>query len=209
MIVFLLEPDNFLIGKGAHSRFVYMIDFGLSKRYKSTRSGLHIPYRENKSLTGTARYASISSHNGIEQSRRDDLESIGHVIIYLCKGKLPWQGLKAKTKHKKYEKIRDTKMRTKIPSLCKGLPRAFAEYLGYVRGLAFVEDPDYTYMRGLFRTLFKEKQYEFDYKYDWDLLESEEESCLDMKELDTALEATQLTPEQIAAIEEMHTMNTT
>ena len=81
-----------------------------------------IPYRENKNLTGTARYASINAHLGIEQSRRDDLEAIGYVIVYLLKGYLPWQGIKANNKQEKYHKIMEKKMTTPVEILCKGLP---------------------------------------------------------------------------------------
>ncbi|XVE88687.1 hypothetical protein DITRI_Ditri19aG0088900 [Diplodiscus trichospermus] len=104
-----IKPDNFLMGLGRRANQVYVIDFGLSKKYRDTSTHQRIPYRENKNLTGTARYASMNTHLGIEQSRRDDLESLGYVLVYFLRGSLPWQGLKAGTKKQKYEKISEKK----------------------------------------------------------------------------------------------------
>ncbi len=117
-----IKPDNFLIGRGLRKSLVYIIDFGLSKLFRDPRTHRHIPYLEGKSLTGTARYASINTHLGIEQSRRDDMESLGYVFTYFLKGSLPWQGLKANTKRQKYERILEKKARTSLDTLCHGLP---------------------------------------------------------------------------------------
>ena len=97
-----IKPDNFLVGLGPMSHTIYIIDFGLTKKYRDAKTGQHIPYRNNKNLTGTARYASINTHLGVEQSRRDDLEGIIYVLLYFIRGSLPWQGLPAKNKHDKY-----------------------------------------------------------------------------------------------------------
>ncbi|KAL5471338.1 hypothetical protein EMCRGX_G029443 [Ephydatia muelleri] len=165
-----IKPDNFLMGIGRHCNKLFIIDFGLAKKYRDTRTKQHIPYREDKNLTGTARYASVNAHLGIEQSRRDDMESLGYVLMYFNRTSLPWQGLKAATKKQKYEKISEKKLSTPIEVLCKGFPAEFAMYLNYCRGLRFEEAPDYMYLRQLFRILFRTLNHQYDYTFDWTLL---------------------------------------
>jgi len=165
-----IKPDNFLMGIGRHCNKVFLIDFGLAKKYRDNRTRQHIMYREDKNLTGTARYASINAHLGIEQSRRDDMESLGYVSMYFNRGSLPWQGLKAATKKQKYEKISEKKMSTPVEVLCKGFPAEFAMYLNYCRGLRFEEAPDYMYLRQLFRILFRTLNHQYDYTFDWTML---------------------------------------
>nr|XP_051710573.1 casein kinase I-like [Oryctolagus cuniculus] len=165
-----IKPDNFLMGIGRHCNKLFVIDFGLAKKYRDNRTRQHIPYREDKNLTGTARYASINAHLGIEQSRRDDMESLGYVLMYFNRTSLPWQGLKAATKKQKYEKISEKKMSTPVEVLCKGFPTEFAMYLNYCRGLRFEEAPDYMYLRQLFRILFRTLHHQYDYTFDWTML---------------------------------------
>lgn len=165
-----IKPDNFLMGLGKKGNLVYIIDFGLAKKYRDGRTHRHIPYRENKNLTGTARYASINTHLGIEQSRRDDLESLGYVLMYFNLGTLPWQGLKAANKRQKYERISEKKLSTPILTLCKGFPSEFANYLSYCRQMHFDQRPDYNYLRKLFRNLFHRLGFTYDYVFDWNLL---------------------------------------
>lgn len=117
-----IKPDNFIMGVGKKKSTLFIIDFGLAKRYKDPKTGIHISYKDGKSLTGTARYSSVNTHLGIEQSRRDDLESLVLVMIYLLKGSLPWQGLKAKSMKEKYQKIKEKKLATKVEDLCQNLP---------------------------------------------------------------------------------------
>ncbi|KAL9330148.1 hypothetical protein ACSQ67_005151 [Phaseolus vulgaris] len=149
-----IKPDNFLMGLGRKANQVYIIDFGLAKRYRDSTTNRHIPYRENKNLTGTARYASCNTHLGIEQSRRDDLESLGYVLLYFLRGSLPWQGLKAATKKQKYDKICQKKVSTPIEVLCKTHPVEFASYFHYCHSLTFDQRPDYGFLKRLFRDLF-------------------------------------------------------
>ncbi|WOL20395.1 casein kinase 1-like protein 2 isoform X2 [Canna indica] len=165
-----IKPDNFLMGLGRRANQVYIIDFGLAKKYRDPSTHQHIPYRENKNLTGTARYASLNTHLGIEQSRRDDLESLGYVLMYFLRGSLPWQGLKAGTKKQKYEKITEKKVATSIEALCRGYPAEFASYFHYCRSLRFEDKPDYAYLKRLFRDLFIREGFQFDYVFDWTIL---------------------------------------
>ncbi|KAG1361841.1 hypothetical protein COCNU_10G000600 [Cocos nucifera] len=125
---------------------------------------------ENKNLTGTARYASVNTHLGVEQSRRDDLESLGYVLMYFLRGSLPWQGLKAGTKKQKYDKISEKKMLTPVEVLCKSYPSEFISYFRYCRSLHFEDKPDYSYLKRLFRDLFIREGYQFDYVFDWTVL---------------------------------------
>lgn len=162
-----VKPDNFLMGLGKKGNLVYVIDFGLAKKYRDARTHQHIPYRENKNLTGTARYASINTHLGIEQSRRDDLESLGYMLMYFNLGSLPWQGLKAATKKQKYERISEKKLSTPVEVLCRGYPSEFVTYLNFCRSLKFEDKPDYAYLRQLFRSLFHKLGYTYDYVFDW------------------------------------------
>ncbi|CAH8581360.1 unnamed protein product [Schistosoma mattheei] len=148
-----IKPDNFLMGLGKRGNLVYLIDFGLAKKYRDSRTRQHIPYRENKNLTGTARYASINTHLGIEQARRDDMESLGYVLMYFLRGSLPWQE-DANT----------------VEVLCEGYPVEMAVYLNYCRGMRFDNQPDYSYLRNLFRGLFQREGFTYDFIFDWNLL---------------------------------------
>lgn len=148
-----IKPENFLMGLKSNWNKLYLIDYGLAKKYRDPRTSGHIPYKEGKKLTGTARYASINTHAGIEQSRRDDLESVGYMLVYFYNGCLPWQGLKAATKAQKYEKISEIKISYPLSLLCKHMPPTFVLYLSHCRSLQFAETPNYAYLRDLFRYL--------------------------------------------------------
>jgi len=162
-----IKPDNFLMGLGEKETTCYVIDFGLAKRYIDRKTNQHIPYKDKKQLTGTARYASINTHTGIEQSRRDDLEAIGYIFVYFIKGSLPWQGLQGKDKSEKYNQIRDKKIAITTSELCKGLPEQFAKYIDYTKSLKFEEEPDYEFCRDLFRQVMKTNGFKSDGLYDW------------------------------------------
>mmetsp|Transcript_86914 Transcript_86914/g.254371 ORF Transcript_86914/g.254371 Transcript_86914/m.254371 type:complete len:357 (+) Transcript_86914:111-1181(+) len=143
-----IKPENFLFGVRERQHHLYLIDLGLSRRYFEHRR--HVPLRQTPSLTGTARYASINAHRGVEQSRRDDLEAIGHMLVYLARGSVPWSGLEARTRREKYRRIMEAKEATRLADLCKGLPEEFEAYLAYCRRLLFMERPKYRMLRELF-----------------------------------------------------------
>jgi serine/threonine protein kinase len=163
-----VKPENFVIGLGNKRNLIYLIDFGLSKRFRNNKTGEHIPYRDGRSLCGTARFASIYTHFGIgrfslnkEQSRRDDLESLGYTIMYFLRGELPWQGMKGKTKQEKYHKIMEKKIQVTPDCLCKGYPgilylnpEEMSLYFQNCRSLQFEEKPDYNYLRNLFEGIW-------------------------------------------------------
>jgi len=165
-----IKPDNFLIGLGKKANQIHIIDFGLAKKYRDPKTQQHIPYREGKNLTGTARYASVNTHLGIEQSRRDDLEALGYVFMYFLRGSLPWQGMKGNSKKEKYDRIMEKKMSTPIEVLCKGYPSEFVTYLNYCRSLRFEDRPDYAYLRRFLKDLFFRENYQYDFIFDWTIL---------------------------------------
>ncbi|KAH3685186.1 hypothetical protein WICPIJ_003847 [Wickerhamomyces pijperi] len=196
-----IKPDNFLMGIGKRGSQVNVIDFGLAKKYRDPRTHLHIPYRENKNLTGTARYASINTHLGLEQSRRDDLESLGYVLIYFCKGSLPWQGLKAGSKRQKYDRIMEKKMTVPSELLGRGLPTEFVHYLNYTKSLRFEDKPDYMYLRRLFRDVFNREHYRYDYVFDWALQKQQLQQKADEKNQEVSKLAGTTDPTKNANIE--------
>ncbi|KAL3644319.1 Casein kinase 1-like protein 3 [Castilleja foliolosa] len=198
-----IKPDNFLMGLGRKANQVYIIDFGLAKRYRDSTTNRHIPYRENKNLTGTARYASCNTHLGIEQSRRDDLESLGYVLLYFLRGSLPWQGLKAATKKQKYDKICEKKLSTPIEVLCKSHPVEFASYFHYCHSLTFDQRPDYGFLKRLFRELFTREGYEFDYIFDWTILKYQQAQISRTQKRPIAGESSEAAPKD----EEKHAGN--
>ena len=162
-----IKPDNFIMGLDNNSWKVYLIDFGLSKKYRSSKTLKHINFAEHKKLIGTARYASINALAECEQGRRDDMEALGYVLMYFLKGNLPWQGLKINKREDRYRKIYEKKKETTAEELCKGFPKEFCEFVKYTRKLEFEEEPDYDYLRNLLKQVMKDKNYEMDYIYDW------------------------------------------
>ena len=163
-----IKPDNFVMGRGIKSKYLYLLDFGLAKKYRSSTTLKHYPLIKKKHLTGTARYASINALNGYTQSRRDDLEAIGYVLVYFLLGRLPWQGMLNKNKDERYLKIMEIKRDTEPHVLCKGLPVQFEKYISYTRSLEYEQDPDYSMLKQLFLKVLNDEGLSFDHYYDWD-----------------------------------------
>ncbi len=165
------------MGLGEKATIIHIIDFGLAKQYKDPRNGRHIPFRSGKQLTGTARYASINTHLGFEQSRRDDLEGVFNVIVYFLRGSLPWQGLPGLNKNDKYKRIMDVKVHTTVETLCQGLPSKFAldprdigelcAIINYCRKLDFEDEPNYAYIKQLLKDAFTMNHFAYDFQFDW------------------------------------------
>jgi serine/threonine protein kinase len=176
-----IKPGNFVIGKGDKRKIIYIIDFGLSKRYIDKNNKKHIPYKEGKGLTGTARYVSLFTHYGIEQSRRDDIEGIAYNLIYLAKGKLPWQGVKTKNKKEKHKKIMESKLAYSPEQLCKDLPEEFVNLLKYSRNLEFEESPDYKSIKLMFKNHIIKNGDTMNFEFDWDKAKIEDSKEEDEK----------------------------
>jgi len=161
-----IKPDNFATGYTSQKE-LYILDFGLAKKYRSSKTLKHNTFVKNKKLTGTARYASINALNGYEQSRRDDLEAVGYVLLYFLRGNLPWQGMLVRNKEERYSKILEKKRMTTPEELCQGFPKEFSTYIDYTRNLGFEEEPKYDYLKNLFDNVIKDLGEECDYRYDW------------------------------------------
>jgi casein kinase I family protein HRR25 len=147
-----IKPENFLLGY-KNSSTIYIIDFGISKKYRSSRTGKHVRFSKTGKMFGTIRYNTYNASRGLEQSRRDDLESIGHMLIYLVKGYLPWANIGGSNVKKRYFRMLNLKKNTSTKTLCQNLPNEFLEYINYCKNLKFEEDPDYEYLRSLFRKI--------------------------------------------------------
>jgi serine/threonine protein kinase len=157
-----IKPNNFMMGRKDPGK-LYVMDFGLSKQFM--KGNKHIKPTTGRNLVGTARYAGLNVHYGIEPARRDDMESIGYMLVYFMKGRLPWQGLKKDEKTKQLDKIKEVKMSTKVDKLCLGLPQCFSMFLKYIKSCGFYDEPDYDYMKELFISTAREKNIELEYMW--------------------------------------------
>ena len=174
-----VKPDNFVIGRGSNANLIYIIDYGLAKRFRNASTKMHIPYKDGKRLTGTARYASLNTHMGIEQSRRDDLECLAYTLIYMLKGEVPWKGVRAANKQDKHDKILEIKKAVAIETLCKGMPQEFANFMHYCRSLKFEDKPDYLQLKRAFNDTYSRNKFYKSFAFDWKLLNVDLELLFD------------------------------
>eukprot|EP00928_Gymnodinium_smaydae_P023038 TRINITY_DN19167_c0_g1_i1.p1 TRINITY_DN19167_c0_g1~~TRINITY_DN19167_c0_g1_i1.p1 ORF type:complete len:306 (-),score=45.32 TRINITY_DN19167_c0_g1_i1:479-1357(-) len=163
-----VKPGNFTIGNGQEAHQLYLIDFGLAK-FSRHPSKEPPSVKTHKHLKGNVCYRSVNGDCGNEVGRRDDLESVGYVLIHFLQGSLPWHGLKNEGRSN-VRKVMAIKMSTNLQDLCKRCDPEFTEYLEYCRSLDFDEWPDYAYLQRLFWNLFFERKYKCDFAYDWMLV---------------------------------------
>jgi len=162
-----IKPHNFLIGR-KDEKIIYLIDFGFAKKYKSSRTGKFIKFSNLRKLFGSMAFSSINANSGYEQSRRDDLESLGYMLIFLAKNNLPWMNIGImKNKKEEANEICKLKKRTEIENLCEGLPEEFRDYINYCRKLEFEQDPNYKYLRYLFSLVLTKNNQKNDLHFFW------------------------------------------
>ena len=149
-----IKPENFLVGNPDNSE-LYLIDFGNARKYRSSRTGKHIKFIKNNLILGTLLFLSKNALSGIEQTRKDELESLGLVIIYLYIGSLPWSILKYKDLNQEIKRIRKIREEITIENMCKGMPQEMNNYMNYVKNLKYEEKPDYEYLRSLFMNVLR------------------------------------------------------
>ncbi|XP_055300770.1 casein kinase I-like [Sitodiplosis mosellana] len=176
-----LKPDNFVIDS-ENGPEIYLIDFGLARRFCHVDENMkveHVKRMKLQSFTGTARYASISAQQQYTTSRKDDLESLGYILIYFLKTRLPWQhvpkvGSNGMTPKQRKERILEIKMSTNPTELCTGLPHEFQQFISYCRKLDFDETPSYGYLRRLLGGQMERNLYVKDWMYDWRVMDANE-----------------------------------
>ncbi|EGR32425.1 protein kinase domain protein [Ichthyophthirius multifiliis] len=165
-----IKPENIVIGNEEQYEKIFLLDFGLAKFYRDKQK-VHIPYVNKKGMIGTARFASINAHNGIEQSRRDDLESFGYTLVYILRGKLAWQCTNlGKSRNEKYQRIKEIKENITLEKLCEGCPKEFQSFFQLIRNLKFTEEPQYDVYREIFRSCLINRKNQDNNRLDWENL---------------------------------------
>lgn len=165
-----LKTDNFLVGKGSFSNRIFMIDFGLSSKFLGS-DGKHREMSSGKYFLGTSRFASLRTHQGYSQSRRDDLEQLVYIMIYMYRGRLPWSGLNIKDAAAKERKIGQIKADLSYNQICAKCPQEFEHLLFYARNMEFSEAPQYDMCHALLQSVLDtmSPRESMDYVFDWNV----------------------------------------
>lgn len=165
-----VKPSNFAIGRSNSGPMIFALDLGLADEFHNTESNQHIAFRRDVGFTGTPDFASLHAHRGCSQSRRDDLEALGYMLVALLQGQLPWQGADHRG-HQEYDSYVDhcAKQKSLLPlqMICFQCPKEFQLYLAYCRSLKFKDVPDYGYLQRLFQTVFEREGFNMDGVFDW------------------------------------------
>ncbi|KAI8149425.1 casein kinase I delta [Fennellomyces sp. T-0311] len=161
-----IKPDNICVGTNALDGTLFPVDFGLAKRFKDS-DRRHMDIKTGKGMMGTVRYASLHAHDGIELSRRDDLEALAYVLAYFIRGKLPWQGFNLSDKYEKYQRVHEEKLKWSTNKLFENAPKQFIEFFNHIESLEFKDKPDYDKLENLFNSVMVEKGYTYDLVFDW------------------------------------------
>eukprot|EP00928_Gymnodinium_smaydae_P088477 TRINITY_DN7255_c1_g1_i1.p1 TRINITY_DN7255_c1_g1~~TRINITY_DN7255_c1_g1_i1.p1 ORF type:complete len:325 (-),score=39.89 TRINITY_DN7255_c1_g1_i1:220-1194(-) len=162
-----LKPGHFVIGLEEKAKELHLIDFGVADTYRDPVTQLHKPLQSDSYVAGTLRFSSINAHQGVMQSRRDDLESLTYVLMYFLCGGLPWQGIRTSSGAEAHKHVLKMKTSTSAEELCKQAPREFFDFCAYCRGLQFDEDPDYGYLKRSLRHSFFRQGYHCGTPFDW------------------------------------------
>ena len=166
-----IKPENFLVGNSLRETLIYIIDFGLARKYIDPKTNMHIPFKENRAIAGTARYISINVHKGYEQGRRDDLISLCYMMLYFLKGELPWDSVKAKARDEKYKKIYDIKVQLDPDKLTTDFPVEIKILFEYIFELQFQDKPNYAYMKSMINKAIEHLGTCNDMAFDWMFIE--------------------------------------
>ena len=161
-----IKPNHFLVGNPNNS-LIYLIDFCLASKYRSSRTGKHVKFSKNSYFSGNLQFSSINTMKGIMPSRRDDLESVGYLLIYLYKQKLPWDKVISKNKIEFTQKIFEIKKLIPLKMLCEDLPKEMIEFMKYVRNLKFEEEPKYEYLIKILATTLEKIDRVNDFNLSW------------------------------------------
>ena len=161
-----IKPANFLVGNPDNSQ-LYLIDFGNASKFRSSRTGKHMRNAKSSSVFGSLLFLSINAFKGIVQTRKDDLESLGLVIIYLYNGSLPWSEIRSSNIHQSYDKVETIRKIVSNDYICRGMPQEMNIYMNYINNLKYDERPDYEYLRQLFLNVLKKIGCSNEQQFSW------------------------------------------